>query len=78
MTQQSKPEGLRGKEIPQGVFIAVVAVVVLIIVGWFIMSGNASSAKVDLKKLDPRDLRDEEPIRRGQPGYRERITDQPG
>lgn len=78
MTQPSKPNGQRGKEIPQGVFFAIIAVVVLILAGWFFVSTRASSEKVDLKKLDPRDLRDEDPIRRGQPGYRERITDQPG
>ncbi|MBL8041150.1 MAG: hypothetical protein JNM04_07360 [Chthonomonas sp.] len=75
MTQRSNSAGTGNKEIPPGVFIGVIVVLVLIIGGWFFLSGSASPAKVDLNKLDPRDLRDEDPIRRGQPGYRERTTD---
>jgi hypothetical protein len=66
------------KEISPGAIFAIIGVLVVGIVAFFIFGGGGSSgAKVDLKKLDPKDLRDEDPIKRGQPGYRERITDSP-
>jgi nitrogen fixation-related uncharacterized protein len=65
------------KEIHPGVLVAVIALVAIGIGAAFFISSSQSGQKVDLKSIDPRDLRDDEPIRRGQPGYRERITDPP-
>lgn len=67
------------KELSPGIIIAIIGVVVVGIAAFFIFGGGggAGTEKVDLKKLDPKDLRDEDPIRRGQPGYRERTTDPP-
>jgi hypothetical protein len=65
------------KEISPGAIVAIIGVLVLAIAAFFIFGGGggAGTEKVDLKKLDPKDLRDDEPIKRGQPGYRERTTD---
>lgn len=66
------------KEVSPGVIIAIIGLVVVGIAAFFIFSGGGSGTeKVDVKKLDPKDLRDEDPVRRGQPGYRERTTDTP-
>ena len=67
------------KEISPGAIIAIIGVLVVGIGAFFIFGGGGGGAggKVDLKKIDPKDLRDEDPIKRGQPGYRERITDSP-
>jgi len=65
------------KEINPIILIVLLVLVVGGAIAAFVVSNNASAAKVDLKKLDPADLRDDEPIKRGQPGYRERITDTP-
>jgi len=63
------------KEIHPGVIVAVLVLLVGGAIAIFMMSGSTSSEKVDLKSLDPKSLEDPEPIRRGQPGYKERTTD---
>ena len=64
------------QEIKPGVIIAVLGVLVVGIVAFFLISGNGGNPeKIDLTKIDPKLLHDEPPIRRGQPGYRERTTD---
>ncbi len=63
------------KELHPGVIVAVVVVVLGIAVAAIMMTGNQGSEKVDLKKMDPASLQDNEPIKRGQPGYKERTTD---
>ncbi len=65
------------KELNPVVVIVAIVVVLAGIVAAVVMNGNAGTQKVDVKKIDPADLRDAEPIKRGQPGYRERITDPP-
>jgi hypothetical protein len=66
------------KEISPAAIIAIIGLVVAGVAAFFIFGGGGGApAKVDLKTIDPKDLRDEDPIRRGQPGYRERTTDQP-
>lgn len=57
--------------------IAIVAVVVIGVAAiYFIASGGiGGSEKLDIKKIDPKLLRDAPPPRRGEPGYRERTTD---
>ncbi len=66
------------KEIHPGVFIAVLVLLIGGAVVAFMMSGGASTQKVDVKSLDPAELRDEDPPKRGEPGYRERTTDPVG
>lgn len=61
------------KQIQPGVFIAVIAAVVVIVAAWFHFGTGVPSGKVDMGKVD---LRDEDPPRPGQPGYQERTTDQ--
>ncbi len=60
--------------VPPGVAIGAIALVVLLVAGWFFMSSRDNTAKVDLKAVD---MKDEDPIRPGQPGYRERTTEAP-
>jgi hypothetical protein len=65
------------KEINPAIFFAVIAVIVIGAAAfYFVGGGGGAGGQVDVKQLDPKDLKDEEPPRRGQPGYRERI-DQP-
>lgn len=63
------------KEIHPGVLIAVLVLVVGGVVAFFMMQNNTATEKVDIKSLDPKSLEDPEPIKRGQPGYKERTTD---
>jgi predicted nucleotidyltransferase len=64
------------KEIHPGVFIAVLVLLIGGAIVAFMMSGGGSDTKkVDVKSLDPASLLDEEPPKRGEPGYRERTTD---
>lgn len=65
------------KELPTGLIIAAVIALLAIVTFVFIKQTSAPSDKVDVRKLDPKDLKDEDPVRRGQPGYQERITDPP-
>ena len=60
--------------VPPGVAIGAIALVVLLVAGWFFMSSRDNTTKVDLKAVD---TKDEDPIRPGQPGYQERTTDTP-
>ena len=66
------------KEIHPGVFIAVLVLLIGGAVVAFMMSGAGATDKVDIKTLDPSEFKDEDPPRRGEPGYRERITDPVG
>ncbi|MFM9873001.1 MAG: hypothetical protein ACKVQS_05995 [Fimbriimonadaceae bacterium] len=63
------------KEIPAGVLIAVLVLVVGGVIAFFMMQSGLQSDKVDLKTLDAKSLEDPEPPKRGQPGYKERTTD---
>lgn len=66
------------KEISPAVIVAIIIAVVAGVGAIYVFgTGAGGPGKVDLKKIDPKDLRDEDPIRRGQPGYRERTTDAP-
>ena len=65
------------KEMPTGLVIAAVVVLLAVVAFVFIKQSGAPSDKVDVRKLDPKDLKDEDPVRRGQPGYQERISDPP-
>lgn len=65
------------KELHPAVIVVALVVIVGAIGAFFMMSGSGNAPKVDLKKLDPALLKDEDPVRRGQPGYTERITDTP-
>ena len=60
------------KELPQGAVIGVIVLVVVIVGAWFFMSTRESTEKIDLKTVD---MKDEDPPRPGQPGYKERTTD---
>ncbi|MGV3618124.1 MAG: hypothetical protein ACO1SV_22590 [Fimbriimonas sp.] len=66
-------------EVKPGIVIAIIAVVVLGAAGFFMIAGNGPSVggpdKIDIKTIDPAILRDENPKRPGQPGYKERTTD---
>lgn len=63
-------------EIKPGVIIAIIAVVVVLIAIFFVVGsgGVGGSEKLDIKKIDPKILRDADPPRRGQPGYQERTN----
>lgn len=63
------------KEIHPGVIAAVLVLVIGGAIAFFMTRGNPPTEKVDLKTLDPKSLADPEPIKRGQPGYKERTTD---
>jgi hypothetical protein len=63
------------KEVHPGVIAAILVVVVGGVIAFFMFKGNPPSEKVDVKKLDAKSLRDPEPPKRGQPGYKERTTD---
>ncbi|HRK22761.1 MAG TPA: hypothetical protein PLX06_13180 [Fimbriimonadaceae bacterium] len=54
----------------------VAVLVVLAVVGFFYFT-NPKPDQVDLTKISKEDLEDRDPPKRGQPGYRERITDPP-
>lgn len=54
----------------------VAVLVVLAVVGFFYFT-SPRPEEVDLTKVTPEQLEDRDPPRRGQPGYRERITDPP-
>ena len=60
------------KELPQGAVIGAIVLVVVIVGAWFFMSTRESTEKIDLKTVD---MKDEDPPRPGQPGYKERTTD---
>lgn len=63
------------KELHPGAIIAALVLVIGAAVGIFMMSGGGSTEKVDVTTLDPKSLEDPEPVKRGQPGYKERTTD---
>lgn len=63
------------KEIHPAVIVAAIVLLVGGVIAFFMMSGNAPTEKVDIKTLDPESLKDPEPVKRGQPGYKERTTD---
>lgn len=63
------------KEIHPGVIAAVAVLLIGGLIAFFMSQGSAPSEKVDVKTLDPQSLRDPEPIKRGEPGYKERTTD---
>lgn len=77
MTPQSKSNGVKDKEIPPAVFIGVIVFLVVVVVGWFSLTQFRSVTPLKVSQLDPKDLADEDPPKRGQPGYRERTTDPP-
>lgn len=60
------------KELPQGAVIGAIVLVVVIVGAWFFLSTRESTEKIDLKTVD---MKDEDPPRPGQPGYKERTTD---
>jgi len=63
------------KEIHPGVIVAVIVLILAVVVGIFMTTSNQGTEKVDIKQLDPKSLEDGEPIKRGEPGYKERTTD---
>lgn len=63
------------QEVKPGIVIAIVAVLVLGVAAYFIFGGGGQPDVIDIKKIDPKILRDDPPPRRGEPGYRERTTD---
>lgn len=63
------------KELHPGVIITIIVLVVGAAIGFFVMGTSAPSKKVDVKTLDPQSLRDPEPLKPGQPGYKARTTD---
>lgn len=63
------------KEIHPGFTIAALVLVVGVAIGFFVMNSGGATKKVDVYSLDREDLRDPEPVKRGQPGYKERTTD---
>jgi hypothetical protein len=65
------------KEIdPKLAFVGLGLVVVLVSAFFFIRSSQ-QPAQVDVKNLPREEIEDVDPPKRGQPGYRERITDPP-
>jgi hypothetical protein len=65
------------KEVSQPVMIGILVVLAILLVGGFIIAngGIGGQKPVSPKDLSPEELRDDEPPRRGQPGYKERIDD---
>lgn len=65
------------KEVSPAVLIVVIVVALVILVGGGLLAtGSLGGPKpVSPKELSPEELRDDDPPRRGQPGYRERTTD---
>lgn len=60
--------------------IVVYVIIGLVVVGIGIFiwrSTDAAPQQVDLTKVTKEELEDADPPKRGQPGYRERITDPP-
>jgi len=57
--------------------IAIIAVVAIAVAAIYFIAGGGIGGpeKLDIKKIDPKILRDTPPPRRGEPGYRERTTD---
>lgn len=61
---------------PTAVWSILIVLVVAAAVGfWYFTSPTPQ--KVDLTQVKPEQLEDKDPPHRGQPGYRERITDPP-
>ncbi len=65
------------KEVSQPVMIGVLVVLAILLIGGFIAAngGIGGPKPVSTKELTPEELRDDEPLRRGQPGYKERIDE---
>lgn len=65
------------KEVSQPVMIGILVVLGILLVGGFIVAngGIGGPPPVSPKELTPEELRDDEPARRGQPGYRERTDE---
>lgn len=65
------------KEINQPVVIGILVVLAILLVGGFIVAngGIGGQPPVKASDLSPEELRDDEPPRRGQPGYKERIDE---
>ncbi|MBW7929132.1 MAG: hypothetical protein H3C58_13820 [Fimbriimonadaceae bacterium] len=60
------------------VVVWVIIGLVVVVAGFFVWRATDPPAqKVDLTKVTKEDLEDPDPPKRGQPGYRERITDPP-
>ncbi|MCC6686982.1 MAG: hypothetical protein IT205_08330 [Fimbriimonadaceae bacterium] len=62
------------KELHPAAVWGAIGLLVVLIGGWFYMSTKGSSEMVDKTKVD---MKDEDPPRPGQPGYRQRTTDAP-
>ena len=65
---------MKNKEVNPTVLVVVGLLLVAVCVGIF-MSMNPAPQKLDLTKVSKEDLEDRDPPKRGQPGYRERLTD---
>ncbi|MBL8059537.1 MAG: hypothetical protein JNK63_02345 [Chthonomonas sp.] len=65
---------MQKKELHPAAIWGAIGLLVVIIGGWFFASTRESTEMVDPKTVD---LKDEDPPRPGQPGYRERLTDPP-
>lgn len=65
------------KEVSQPMMIGILVVLAIVLVGGFIVAngGIGGPKPVSPKELSPEELRDDEPPRRGQPGYKERIDE---
>lgn len=61
------------KEIHPAAIVAVLVLVLGGIIAGFALNGRVSSQKVDIRTLSPEELEDPDPVRRGDPGYTERI-----
>lgn len=61
---------------PAVVWAIIVALVLVAGVGFWLATRD-NTPQVDLTKVTKEELEDPDPPKRGQPGYRERITDPP-
>ncbi len=68
---------MKNVSISPGAGWAIIAVLVAAAAAGFWYFTSPSPGKVDVSKYTRGEIEDEDPPKRGQPGYRERITDPP-
>lgn len=68
---------MKDNSISPAVGWSIVAVLVILVVAGFFYFTAPKTEPLDLSKVTKEQIEDPDPPKRGQPGYRERITDPP-